>query len=425
LAFDGIGVGYKLESPAALLESWVKAGEAEMKYIGDDGRAEVSDKDRRRAWAESEVNEAMNDCHNRLWFELEARGWEVGRFAGGATDEERESVKALKQETEDNRAEALLAAKDLTAEEEAQLKSKERKGEKITEAERFQLRKAKVVWDLAVDGLTREDVDYYDGGQVMSKIHRVEQATDPKELLDYASLWDSGKDVSAQINPHARQRLYKAVWEALGVDLETGEGWITTAQARAAWSFCAGQAAVCEGLGVSMNGKDPMKWARQFLQGFGWKLGKWVWADQMFQPTIKNIGSGEISDQTQVSEKTPLNRQRAYPLVDAGFAQHRAVVERRRARRLAALHNNPSTPFDCSEAQAGYTYANDLQELACQRFGTFASHEAATLDRLTATWNSLGPDRRAALASLDPSGTAALTDDKERELAQWLYPVAA
>jgi len=31
-------------------------------------------------------------------------------------------------------------------------------------------------------------------------------------------------------------------------------------------------------------------------------------ADQMFQPTIKNIGSGEISDQTQVAENTPLNR---------------------------------------------------------------------------------------------------------------------
>lgn len=31
-------------------------------------------------------------------------------------------------------------------------------------------------------------------------------------------------------------------------------------------------------------------------------------ADQMFQTAIKNIGSGEISDQTQVAENTPLNR---------------------------------------------------------------------------------------------------------------------
>ncbi len=357
LVLVGNNISYLPEGMDVWLRSKIEPNEAEarQKPIPQGWRWDLFNPYTLRcAGREAEVNRMTNDGHNNLLFLMEHRGWRIEQSAlDDETDlgELRARAREVRELTEEQYVAGILGARDIDQYEFERLKKEKDGGvdEQWDPDTRLAWKKLMMRVDLGIGcdpGLTEADVRFHDHGKIMDSIHRLEQLLDPEELLWVEEAWDLVREPHAQRNPRARQARYKALMDALGVDLEKGVGRVTAESALAGWQLCVADKACYESFGIRVPAKAPgypIKWARGVLAGFGVRLGRLVRLRDVVSDEnggTKYIGDPRLLTQTQHIDSIE-EMERFYEIDQSAWRALNQVVLRRRPHRLADASIDP------------------------------------------------------------------------------------
>ncbi|MEA3642963.1 MAG: hypothetical protein VBE63_23920 [Lamprobacter sp.] len=233
----------------------------------------ATDFDRHCVAATVAANATRNCYANHLWYLLEHRGWTVERGQTGNNATGRALHREAKRQLADEQRVAITEAADIDAKTAAQ----HREAHRLTQAEsaelaRFDVRQATGITDGELPSIA---VDVWRDGRLEREVQRLEDALiapAPSERDQSES--ELGVPLAARHHDGARRESIQALFSALGIDADTGDGTITAESALAAWHAlkASPHAAILESCGITRFSKapsSPVRWASDTLAKFG------------------------------------------------------------------------------------------------------------------------------------------------------------
>lgn len=215
-----------------------------------------------------------------LWHQLEARGWNVQRGAcvPGARDRAKDIKKVRSDALSDAKTGAILTAPDRAADDVKRLKEKQRiTPEESAMVARYDVRKATGHGHDCGD-VRPEQVEHWQDGRLESQARNFEAlGTDPDRAERDARDIDADVPVALRSYETARAAGLRALFDALGLDSETGAGEMTETGALEAFNRLKGtdEAAALASAGICHFERTPaypMRWVSDALK----KLGLWL-----------------------------------------------------------------------------------------------------------------------------------------------------
>lgn len=222
----------------------------------------------------SAATAARNMYGPALWYLLEARGWTVERGDMARDVDGRELRRAAREAVAISANFAICTAPDKTAREIDALRTAYR----VTPKESAAIARADVRDALGLpDGeITPEDVDIWNGGKITGQSRNFAALTaETNASRRDREQEDAGIPWALRSHDAARAKAVQALFNALGIDPETGTGTVTDATARAAYDALVGtaEAGALSHFGIAKFTKKPpaypVRWAADALKRLG------------------------------------------------------------------------------------------------------------------------------------------------------------